>query len=416
MEIPNKKILAAIALALFFAVGIPAGNALAQYDNANITYNDFYQDLAPFGQWIEDGAYGYVFLPEVDANFRPYYTNGHWAMTDYGNTWLSDYPWGWACFHYGRWTYDPYYGWLWIPGTDWGPAWVSWRYGETMYGWAPLGPDYDFKGDYACPNDWWIFLPPKYIYSGNYYRFWDGPRNNKHLLHNSTFVNNVYENKNIHYVSGPHVKQVEDLTHQPVQVYKINNSKNNLRTHVVKDVIQMYRPAEIRPAPPVEGHRIPPPNVVAAPQPVNKPQPVSGRPANAPTDFRLDVPKPKAPDAVGTHFVEPEKAPKTESNKTNPYEWDVNRPVAQPEPRHQEPVQQPTQQPARTPQQQNQPQPVRAPQQNQPQPVRGTPLAPNNTRPQPAPTPQNARPQQAPRGEQPRQAPPPAQQKEEGRR
>ncbi len=163
--------------------------AKAQYDNTYVSYNDFYQELAPYGQWIDAPQYGYVWSPNVDGDFRPYYTSGHWVMTEYGNTWVSDFPWGWACFHYGRWTYDTYYGWLWIPGTDWGPAWVSWRYGDGFYGWAPLGPGYtDFTSDYACPNDWWIFIPPQYMYSGNYYRYWYGPKGNSQLVHNTEFI------------------------------------------------------------------------------------------------------------------------------------------------------------------------------------------------------------------------------------
>jgi hypothetical protein len=31
-------------------------------------------------------------------------------------------------------------GWGWVPGTMWGPAWVSWRSGGGYAGWAPLPP------------------------------------------------------------------------------------------------------------------------------------------------------------------------------------------------------------------------------------------------------------------------------------
>jgi len=44
-------------------------------------------------------------------------------MTDDGMTWVSDYNWGWAPFHYGRWDYNDSYGWFWIPDNEWGPAW-----------------------------------------------------------------------------------------------------------------------------------------------------------------------------------------------------------------------------------------------------------------------------------------------------
>jgi hypothetical protein len=98
---------------------------------------DFYDDLSPYGQWVQTPEYGRVWIPDAGPDFQPYASNGHWVMTEYGNTWVSDYAWGWAPFHYGRWYQDRYRGWAWIPGRDWGPAWVSWRSGGGYYGWAP---------------------------------------------------------------------------------------------------------------------------------------------------------------------------------------------------------------------------------------------------------------------------------------
>ena len=39
----------------------------------------------------------------------------------------------------------PLVGWLWVPGTDWGPAWVSWQHGDGYVGWAPLPPAVGFE-------------------------------------------------------------------------------------------------------------------------------------------------------------------------------------------------------------------------------------------------------------------------------
>ena len=33
-------------------------------------------------------------MPNVDAGFSPYRTNGHWVYTEVGWTWFSDYFWG----------------------------------------------------------------------------------------------------------------------------------------------------------------------------------------------------------------------------------------------------------------------------------------------------------------------------------
>jgi hypothetical protein len=107
--------------------------AYAQFDNS----------LAPYGAWVDDPTYGRVWVPSsavVGGGFTPYASNGHWAMTEYGWTWVSDWDWGWAPFHFGRWAVMSGLGWGWVPGTLWGPAWVSWRVGGGYVGWAALPP------------------------------------------------------------------------------------------------------------------------------------------------------------------------------------------------------------------------------------------------------------------------------------
>ena len=99
----------------------------------------FYDGLAPYGEWVEMQDYGWSWAPRVERGWRPY-TRGQWASTDDGWYWDSDEEFGWATYHYGRWVDDPYYGWIWVPGTEWAPAWVSWRHGNGYTGWAPLPP------------------------------------------------------------------------------------------------------------------------------------------------------------------------------------------------------------------------------------------------------------------------------------
>src|ERR1700761_8790672 len=73
------------------------------------SYQTFYDQLSPYGQWIEDPNYGYVWMPDAGPDFKPYATDGHWVYTDEGWTWASDYAWGWAPFHYGRWFFSDGY-------------------------------------------------------------------------------------------------------------------------------------------------------------------------------------------------------------------------------------------------------------------------------------------------------------------
>lgn len=136
----------------------------------------FFAELGRFGDWFETNEYGFVWQPaalNTDPGWRPY-TRGRWLNSDQGWTWLSDEPFGWAVYHYGRWVLLANQGWVWVPGDDWGPAWVSWRQSDEYLGWAPLPPetlyddswDYDSGIDlaYDIAPDYYNFVPVDYFY------------------------------------------------------------------------------------------------------------------------------------------------------------------------------------------------------------------------------------------------------------
>ena len=113
------------------------------YEPEQGNYEVFYNDLEPDGDWIQTDSYGYVWHPRVaagDPKWHPY-EYGHWVYTESGWAWVSDERFGWATYHYGRWTQLRRIGWVWVPGTQWAPAWVSWRNGNDYVGWAPLPPE-----------------------------------------------------------------------------------------------------------------------------------------------------------------------------------------------------------------------------------------------------------------------------------
>jgi hypothetical protein len=116
--------------------------------------SDFRSTLDPYGQWTDDPTYGTVWVPSQDvvgSDFTPYATAGHWTYDD-DYTWVSDYDWGWAPFHYGRWVYSNPYGWGWIPGRTYAGAWVNWRYGYGEWGyvgWGPMAPTWGWRGGMA---------------------------------------------------------------------------------------------------------------------------------------------------------------------------------------------------------------------------------------------------------------------------
>ena len=109
----------------------------------NVASNYFYDPLSPYGNWINIEGCGLCWQPTVvvaNPGWRPYCDHGSWVNSDCGWYWASDYSWGWAPFHYGRWFHHGRWGWCWSPDTVWGPAWVSWRYTDRYCGWAPLPP------------------------------------------------------------------------------------------------------------------------------------------------------------------------------------------------------------------------------------------------------------------------------------
>src|SRR6266849_660043 len=138
-----KAVLRVCAIGLILS-SLGVGTAYATFEvSASLSIHaetDFYEPLATAGAWIEVGGYGRCWHPSrVSVEWRPY-CYGHWVWTDCGWYWESDEPWAWACYHYGSWVYDPVYFWVWVPGIEWAPAWVSWRVGGGYIGWAPLPP------------------------------------------------------------------------------------------------------------------------------------------------------------------------------------------------------------------------------------------------------------------------------------
>ena len=135
-------------------------------DNDPSALNDFHPPLDPYGAWADNPTYGTVWVPSagvVGPDFQPYVTGGHWAYDD-DYVWVSDYSWGWAPFHYGRWVFIEGRGWSWIPGREYRGAWVTWSVddGYTYLGWAPMGPAFVWFG--GVPVGWHGYWGPRWAY------------------------------------------------------------------------------------------------------------------------------------------------------------------------------------------------------------------------------------------------------------
>ncbi|HLO68620.1 MAG TPA: DUF6600 domain-containing protein, partial [Holophaga sp.] len=97
-------------------------------------------DLDNAGSWVYvDEEATWCWRPRgVDAEWRPY-LRGRWGAFRGGLTWISHEPWGYVTHHHGRWGWSGAFGWYWIPGAAYSPAWVAWGGDGARLGWAPLG-------------------------------------------------------------------------------------------------------------------------------------------------------------------------------------------------------------------------------------------------------------------------------------
>jgi hypothetical protein len=125
----------------------------ARYVNPDINGTE---ELDNNGRWVDDPAYGQVWVPNVDPGWAPYRV-GRWAWVDYyGWTWVSADPWGWAPYHYGRW-YMSTWGWAWWPGAVMGPCY--WRPALVgFFGWG--GPGIGIGFGFGFGNVGWVALAP----------------------------------------------------------------------------------------------------------------------------------------------------------------------------------------------------------------------------------------------------------------
>ena len=219
----------------------------ASAQQGGVNFGVFYNELSPYGQWVDYPNYGYVWIPSAESDFAPYSSNGYWIFTDYGWTWVSNYSWGWAPFHYGRWDYDDFYGWFWVPDNEWGPSWVNWRRANGYYGWAPMRPgisiSVSFGGGYTVPNDRWRFVRDRDFSRPDINHYYINRTKNSMIIKNSSVINRTYTDQNRHstYVSGPDRADVQKITGRSIQPVVIQDNEKpgqNLRN----GQLQIYRP------------------------------------------------------------------------------------------------------------------------------------------------------------------------------
>jgi hypothetical protein len=223
-----KTLKLAFLLTIAVVAFAPATQTKAQ--NVSVNFSLFQQELSPYGRWMTNPRFGEVWVYN-DPSFRPYYSDGHWEYTNYGWSWVSDFDWGWAPFHYGRWEYDAYDGWMWIPGYDWGAAWVSWSSYDDYYGWAPLGYGVNINVSFgSIAYDRWTFIPRRNICDRDINRYYVSPDRNRGFR-NAVVINNYYEGNGgrDRFTRGPERREVERYTRNTIPERRIDDRERQGR-------------------------------------------------------------------------------------------------------------------------------------------------------------------------------------------
>lgn len=230
---------------------VAASAAFSPGAGAQISDFSFFEEaLAPHGDWLALERYGPCWRPAVEENWAPY-TVGNWAYTDSGWTWISHEPFGNIVFHYGRWLLTDV-GWCWVPGSDWGPAWVSWRVSGEHVGWAPLPPEAVWHPKHGIT--FWVDVHTEI--GPAYYRFcgvrdfcapvvstvlFRPSRNLKVMLETHNVTNIVDTGRGV-FCGGPQYRWVQEVSAFDVPVLRLVREEN-FRSYYGMRVGGEYGPA-----------------------------------------------------------------------------------------------------------------------------------------------------------------------------
>jgi hypothetical protein len=253
MKIQRWTSMAVILGVIVLSAGMTASPARADHGSLRAEVGIYYDELSPYGDWVDDTQYGAAWCPRhTGSDWRPY-SDGRWVDSDYGWTWASDEPFGWATYHYGRWAFDPRYGWIWIPGTVWAPAWVSWQYGGGYVGWAPLPPQVGFDFGVGIrlgglslsavlqPRDY-LFVSERGFLEPRVGRYAVPRTRNQDLWRRARNVTSYTVVNNRVFNRGISVDSIQRATRQRVPRFRIAEVSSRGSVGVARDQLRVFRP------------------------------------------------------------------------------------------------------------------------------------------------------------------------------
>jgi len=209
----------------------------------------FYESLSPYGIWVNHPIHRYVWVPSrMSLGWRPY-TWGQWVWTDYGWTWSSQFVWGWGPFHYGRWGWESDLGWYWVPGTVWGPCWVTWRHSDFYIGWAPLPPGVRFipgvgirNINVRIPGRYWVFVDgPNFLHpSLNRYVF--PYERNVTIINHTVHQTNIIVRNNKVYNEGIGHERAQRITKKNIMKHELRDAQRADQRNITPGKVEVYKP------------------------------------------------------------------------------------------------------------------------------------------------------------------------------
>lgn len=135
---------------------------IQRYPRAVVYFAQKYSSM--YGEWIWDDLYGYVWRTDFNdyypgGTWQPYYF-GQWTEVNGQLFWVPVESWGWVPYHLGLWVWNKNRGWLWIPGSSFSPAWVSWSFFGEYCSWRPWSfSDWYLTGFRRLSPNFFLFSP-----------------------------------------------------------------------------------------------------------------------------------------------------------------------------------------------------------------------------------------------------------------
>lgn len=265
-------------------------------DLYNVDYKQFYDDLAPNGEWIQVSGkdigialnnlssgknltfYDYLSgvtpaFADVDAGaffvWKPApglavslntgtegtptaaayvpYANGQWINTDQGWYFKAVTPAEEITSHYGRWVMTPNLGWVWMPGRVWAPAWVDWRENPDYVAWTPIPPQvYIVNNTISVPpiddDSRYVVVEKRYFVEPSFYKYSYKENKNKIMIKEMTKTNGIMVMNKTIINKGPEVTEIEKVTNRKIEVVKITRVNTRSDVKITPTAISIYTP------------------------------------------------------------------------------------------------------------------------------------------------------------------------------